>query len=100
MAPELAGRYPQPVALVARLGVHRDHEGRDLGAGLLRDVIQRVAAISDDIGCRGLSVHCESESARSFSLHLIADFEPSPSDELHLVLLRNDIRRTLLAHPR
>jgi len=29
-----AGRYPQPVALLARLGVDRQHEGKGLGAGL------------------------------------------------------------------
>ena len=28
-----AGRYPQPVALLARLGVSIEHEGRGLGAG-------------------------------------------------------------------
>lgn len=90
-----AGRYPQPVAQLARLGVHRDHEGRGLGAALLRDVIQRAAAISDEIGCRGLLVHCESEAARSFYLHLIPEFEQSPTDELHLVLLLKDIKQTL-----
>ena len=90
-----AGRYPQPIALLARLGVHRDHEGRGLGAGLLRDVIARVAAISEEIGCRGLLVHCESEQARKFYLHLIPEFEMSPTDELHLVLLLKDIKRTL-----
>ncbi len=36
-----AGRYPQPVALLARLGVDVDHEGSALGAGMLRDVISR-----------------------------------------------------------
>lgn len=92
-----AGRYPQPIALLARLGVHRDHEGEGLGAGLLRDVVQRVAAISDDIGCRGLLIHCESASARDFYLHLIPELEASPTDELHLVLLLKDIRRTLRA---
>jgi GNAT superfamily N-acetyltransferase len=90
-----AGRYPQPVALLARLGVHRDHEGQGLGAGLLRDVIARVAALSDEIGCRGLLVHCESEQARKFYLHLVPEFEVSPTDELHLVLLLKDIKRTL-----
>ena len=93
-----AGNYPQPVALLARLGVHRDHQRQGLGAALLRDVIQRVAAISDDIGCRGLLVHSESEQARSFDLHLIPAFEPSPTDELHLVLLLKDIRKTLQAN--
>lgn len=88
---------PQPIALLARLGVHRDHEGKGLGAGLLRDVIQRVAAVSQEIGCRGLLVHCESEAARNFYLHLVPEFEASPTDELHLVLLLKDIRRTLQA---
>lgn len=64
---------------------------------LLRDVIQRVAAISDEIGCRGLLVHCESKAARDFYLHLIPEFEPSPTDELHLVLLVKDIKKTLRA---
>ena len=94
-----AGRYPQPVALLARLGVHRDHEGQGLGAGLLRDVIARVAALSEEIGCRGLLVHCESEQARKFYLHLIPEFEASPTDELHLVLLLKDIKRTLQRDP-
>lgn len=95
-----AGRYPPPVALLARLGVHLEHEGKGLGAGLLGDVIQRVAAISDDIGCRGLLVHCESGHARNFYRHLVPEFEASPSDELHLVLLLKDIRRTLTSRSR
>lgn len=92
---EGAGRYPQPVALLARLGVHVDHERRGLGAALLRDVILRVAALSDDIGCRGLLVHAGSETARGFYLHLIPEFERSPTDDLHLVLLLKDIERTI-----
>ena len=92
------GRYPQPIALLARVGVHRAHEGKGLGAALLRDVVQRVAAISDAIGCRGLLVHCESARARAFYLHLIPEFEVSPTDELHLVLLLKDIKQTLRIH--
>lgn len=90
-----AGRYPQPVALLARLGVHLDHERRGLGAGLLQDVCARLAQLSDDIGCRGLLVHAESAEARAFYLHLVPEFEPSPTDDLHLVLLMKDLRRTL-----
>lgn len=30
-----AGNYPQPMALLARLGVDQDHTGRGLGAGML-----------------------------------------------------------------
>ncbi len=90
-----AGRYPQPVALLARLGVSVEHEGRGLGAGLLTDVIARTADVGAEIGCRGLLVHAETKEARDFYLHLIPEFEPSPSDELHLVLLMKDIHKTL-----
>jgi GNAT superfamily N-acetyltransferase len=90
-----AGRYPQPAALLARLGVDLHHEGRGLGAALLADVISRTAQIGIEVGCRGLLVHAESESARAFYLHLIPEFEPSPTDPLHLVLLMKDILRTL-----
>lgn len=91
-----AGRYPQPVALLARLGVHVDHEGRGLGAGLLADAITRLIGLSEDIGCRGMLIHAETNEARDFYLHLIPELLPSPTDDLHLVLLTKDARRTLL----
>jgi GNAT superfamily N-acetyltransferase len=90
-----AGRYPQPVALLARLGVDVRHEGQGLGAGLLQNVFVRLAELSDDIGCRGLLVHAESAEARDFYVHLVPEFEESPTDPLHLVVLMKDVRRTL-----
>lgn len=90
-----AGRYPQPVALLARLGVDVGHEGRGLGAGLLQDVIARTLALGEEIGCRGLLVHAETAEAREFYRHLVPEFETSPTDDLHLFLLMKDIRRTL-----
>lgn len=82
-----AGRYPQPVALLARLGVSIQHEGQGLGAGLLRDVVARTFELGTAIGCRSLLVHAETPQARDFYRHLIPEFEPSPTDDLHLVLL-------------
>lgn len=90
-----AGRYPQPVALLARLGVDIGYEGAGLAAGMLQDVFARLIELSGDIGCGGLLVHAESVDARSFYQHLVPEFEPSPTDELHLMLLMKDIRRTL-----
>ncbi len=89
-----AGEYPQPVALLARLGVSTSHEGQGLGAELLADVMMRASAAGRTIGCRGLLVHAESDDARAFCLHLIPEFEPSPTDPLHLLLTMKDIRRT------
>ena len=62
--------WPQPIALLARLGVDERHEGQGLG---------------DAIGCRGLLVHAESKEVRSFYEHLIPEFERSPTDPLHLL---------------
>jgi hypothetical protein len=90
-----AGSYPQPVALLARLGVDIDHERHGLGAALLQDVFARLIEVSPKIGCRGLLVHAESSEARDFYLHLIPEFESSTTDDLHLVLLMKDIRRSL-----
>lgn len=90
-----AGHNPQPVALLARLGVDIAHEGRGLGAALLQDAISRVAELGAQIGCRGLLVHAETEQARDFYRHLVLGFEPSPTDPLHLLLLMKDIRHTL-----
>lgn len=90
-----AAHYPQPVALLARLGVGVGHEGRGLGAALLRDVVARLLELTDDIGCRALLVHAESAEAGDFYRHLIPEFEVSPTDDPHLVLLMKDIRRTL-----
>ncbi|HUY60077.1 MAG TPA: hypothetical protein VMV16_10250, partial [Solirubrobacteraceae bacterium] len=62
---------------------------------LLQDVFARLAELSDDIGCRGLLIHAESREARDFYVHLVPELEPSPTDDLHPVLLMKDIRRTL-----
>jgi hypothetical protein len=83
------------VALLARLGVSIEHEGRRLGAGLLADAVSRTAQLGTEIGCRGLLVHAETPQARDFYLHLIPEFERSPTDDLHLVLLMKDILGTL-----
>ena len=89
-----AGRYPQPVALLSRLGVDIRHEKRGLGAAMIKDMLFRLADMSSGIGCRGLLVHCETTDARSFYTHLLPDFEQSPTDELHLLLLMKDIRKS------
>ena len=89
------GHHPQPFALLARLAVDVRHEGRNVGHAMLVDVLARTVEISTEIGCRGLAVHAEGEDARAFYLHALPEFEPSPTDPLHLVALVKDIRRAL-----
>lgn len=87
------GAYPQPVALLARLGVRTNHEGRGLGSALLADVIRRAATVGSEIGCRALLIHCATDEARDFHLHQAPELEPSPTDELHLTLPMKDLLR-------
>ena len=90
-----AGKYDQPVVLLARLATSRQHERRGLGTALLQDVLRRTANIASEIGCRGLLVHAESKDACEFYTRAVSAFEASPTGDLHLVLLMKDIKRTL-----
>ncbi len=64
-----AGQCLQPVALLARLGVHLAHDRRGLGAALLTDVILRVSELGAGIGCRGLLIHAETCSSNHPPIH-------------------------------
>jgi GNAT superfamily N-acetyltransferase len=81
---------PIPAMLLARLAVDSEHQGRQLGANLLRDAIRRTLAAADIAGIRVLLVHAADERARRFYEHF--GFEPSPTDELHLMLVLKDAR--------
>ena len=85
-----AGRSPIPVVLLARLGVDTRFAGRGIGAALVKDAMIRACSAAQSIGARALVVHAETEAARAFYLHL-AEFDVSPTDPLHLVLLMTDI---------
>ena len=89
-----AGRSPIPVVLLARLGVDGSAQGQGLGTALVKDAMLRAHQASVTIGARALLIHAESERARDFYLHL-AEFDASPTDPLHLMLLMNEIERIL-----
>ena len=88
------GRYPVPVILLARLGVDLGEQGHGLGRALLKEVLLRTSEAADTVGARALLIHAESDAARAFYQHL-AEFEPSPTDALHLFLLMKDLRATI-----
>lgn len=83
-------RHPVPVMVLARLGVSREWQGRRIGAGLLRDAILRTLQAADIAGIRALVIHAKHEAARSFYERF--DFQPSPTDPLHLFALIKDLR--------
>lgn len=88
-------RHPIPVVLLARLAVDRSVQGRGIGSFLLRDAMTRTAAAADGFGIRALLVHALHDEARAF--YLRHRFEPSPTDDLHLMMLIKDIRAAMEA---
>ena len=87
-----AGRSPIPIILLARLGVHVTAQGRGLGTALVKDAMLRASQAAEIVGARALLIHAESDQARAFYLHL-AEFDVSPTDPLHLILLMSEIAR-------
>jgi GNAT superfamily N-acetyltransferase len=82
-------RHAIPVILLARLAVDGSVHGKGLGAALLKDALLRTAQAADTIGARALLVHAKDDDAKAFYEHF--EFEPSPSDPYHLVLIMKDL---------
>ena len=83
-------RHPLPLMVLARLAVGVNHQGRGIGAGLLKDAILRTLAAADIAGIRAMAVHAKNDRARGFYEHF--GFEASPTDPLHLFVLIKDLR--------
>jgi len=81
---------PVPAVLLGRLAVSLKEQGQGLGRYLVRDAILRTLNAASIVGVRVLLVHAASEDVRRFYERL--DFEPSPTDPLHLMLLLKDAR--------
>jgi hypothetical protein len=73
--------------------IDRKEQGRGLVAALLRDAITRAVVAAEIIGVGALLVHALHDQARAFYAHF--DFEPSPTDPLHLLLLIKNARAQL-----
>lgn len=87
-----------PCILIARLATDVRYQGRGVGAGLLRDALQRAAQLSESVGAAAVLVHARDDAARSFYLSH-GDFLESPIDALHLMAPMKDVRRVFLPPP-
>jgi GNAT superfamily N-acetyltransferase len=88
-------RHPIPVVLLARLAVDASVQGRGIGSFLLRDAMTRTAAAAGRFGIRALLMHALHDRARAF--YLRHGLEPSPTDDLHLMILVKDVRAAIEA---
>lgn len=75
---------PIPAMVLARLAVDIRTQGMQLGAGLLRDAVDRSLAVAKNTGVRALLVHALHERAKQFYLYF--GFQASPVHPLTLML--------------
>ena len=59
-------RYPIPTALLGRLAVDAQFQGKGLGRLLLVDALKRVRSVADQIGIHAVTVHALNDRARAF----------------------------------
>jgi len=84
-------RHPLPVMILARLAVDRSGQRSGIGKALLKDALLRTAQAADIAGIRALVVHAKDDDARRWYEQF--EFEPSPTDPLHLFLLLKDLKK-------
>jgi predicted N-acetyltransferase YhbS len=78
-----AARRSVPIMLLARLAIAISWQGKGLGAGLLKDAMQRTLQAADIAGIRAFAVHAKDDAARLFYEHF--GFSPLlRSDAYHL----------------
>ena len=82
-----------PVIILGRLAVDKSEQGKGLGEALLKDALLRCEQAADSIGVRAVLVHALDAEARRFYERF--DFDPSPVDDMTLMLLMKDIRSNI-----
>lgn len=85
--------HPVPVIILTRLAVDQSEQGKGLGKALLKDALVRIAGAADIVGARAVLVHAIDSPAAQFYRRF--DFEPSPVNDLHLMLLMKDLRNLI-----
>ena len=81
---------PLPAMLLGRLAVDRDNQGKGLAAALLKHFLLKALEVSQHTGIRLVLVHANDDQAASFYRHF--GFQPSPIDQLTLMLLLKDFQ--------
>lgn len=75
---------PIPMAILGRLAVDVNWQGKGLGVALLQDAVLRTGQAAAILGIRGVLVHAISDAAKAFYEHY--GFQASPKNPMTLVL--------------
>lgn len=77
-------KYPVPVALIGRLAVDSEFQGKGLGSMLLADACRKVVRASTVLAVVGIVVDAKDDSAATFYRHF--GFIPLPGQSRRLLL--------------
>jgi len=77
-----------PAILMARMGVDSGHQGRGLGAALLKHFMLKAIEVAQSVGVRVLLIHAKDDNAKNFYQHY--GFVESPLDPLVMMMLLAD----------
>ncbi|PDT08543.1 GNAT family N-acetyltransferase [Rhizobium sp. M1] len=86
---------PVPMAVLGRLAIDRNWQGKGIGAALLQDAVLRTGQAAHIMGIRGLLVHAISDEAKAFYEHY--GFTATPTNPMTLVLSlksREDLKQS------
>lgn len=72
------------MAILGRLAVDANRQGRGLGVALLQDAVLRIGQAAVILGIRGLLVHAISDEAKTFYERY--GFQASPKNPMTLIL--------------
>lgn len=75
---------PIPMAILGRLAIDRDYQGKGIGTALLQDAVLRTSGAAAIIGIRGILAHAISNEAKAFYERY--GFQSSPAHPMTLVL--------------
>jgi GNAT superfamily N-acetyltransferase len=81
---------PLPAMVLGRLAVDLRHQGQGLAAALLKHFLLTALEVAGLTGLRLVLVHAKDQPVSAFYRHF--GFEPSPIDDLTLMLLIKDIQ--------
>ncbi len=86
------GQYPIPVIILARLAIDKSVQNQGFGRALLKDTLKRAVNVSRQVGVRAVLVHAKNTKVRDWYKKQ-AGFIESPTDQLHLFLLLQNIEK-------
>lgn len=89
--------YPVPAAILGRLAINRDQQGRGIGGQLLIDALRRVLAASGVLAVQALIVDAISDDAKAFYERY--GFQPFRDQPRRLYLPLERIERSLAQPP-